>query len=141
MDKRRKLTPEQVGKVHKMIDQGMTLDAIGRRAGISTSQVQRLKAAHHRGEVKVYPSSLSSCMKLITTGLPFRRVSWPEKLFYYYDIDEQSKWFIKVNKETGCELITYSLDLSLEDLIAKDWVVLTWDAVSHFVDANRKVLE
>jgi hypothetical protein len=35
--------------------------------------------------------------------------------------------------ENGCELITYSLDLSLDDLMAKDWVVLTWDSVNKNV--------
>lgn len=128
-DRRRKLAPEQVDVVVKMLDQGMTLDAIGRQCGISTSHVHRIKSAHHRGEVKLKHSSLSSCMNHIKNGLPFRRVSWPEKLYYYYAIDEPSQWFIQVNKETGCELITYSLDLSLEDLMAKDWVVLTWESV------------
>jgi hypothetical protein len=112
-----------------MLDKGMTLESVARAMGVSTTHVQRLRAARKRGTVKTEPTSLSSCMKLISTGLPFRRVAWPEKLFYYYDIDEQSKWFIKVNRITGCELITYSLDLSLEDLMAKDWVVLTWEAV------------
>jgi len=28
------------------------------------------------------------------------------------------------------ECITYTLDLSLEDLLAKDWVVLAWEAVN-----------
>lgn len=128
-DRRRKLAPEQVDVVVKMLDQGMTLEATGRRCGISKSHVHRIKAAHHRGEVKLKHSSLSSCMNHIKNGLPFRRVSWPEKLYYYYAIDEPSQWFIQVNKETGCELITYSLDLSLEDLMAKDWVVLTWESV------------
>jgi hypothetical protein len=113
-----------------MLDKGMTLESVGRAMGVSTSHVQRMRAAHNRGEVKAKHSSLSSCMKLISTGLPFRRVAWPEEIFYYYDNDEQSKWFIKVNKITGCEIIWYSLDLSLEDLMAKDWVVLTWEAVN-----------
>jgi len=130
IDRRRKLSPEQIGKTLAMLDKGMTLESVGRAMGISDSHVHRIKAAHHRGEVKLKHSSLSSCMNHIKNGLPFRRVSWPEKLYYYYAIDEPSQWFIKVNKETGCELITYSLDLSLEDLMAKDWVVLTWESVN-----------
>ena len=128
-DRRRKLAPEQIDIVVKMLDQGMTLDAIGRRCGISTSHVQRIKAAHDRGEVKLKRSSLSSCMNHIKNGLPFRRVSWPEKLYYYYAIDEPSQWFIQVNKITGNEMITFQLELSLEDLMAKDWVVLTWESI------------
>ena len=124
VDRRRKLSPEQISKMLAMLDKGMTLDAVSRAFGISDSHVHRIKVAHGKGEMKLKPSSLQSCMELIATGLPFRRVAWPEKLFYYYDIDEQSKWFIKVNRITGCETIWYSLDLSLEDLMAKDWLYL-----------------
>jgi hypothetical protein len=78
----------------------------------------------------------------IKDGLPFRRVSWPEKIYYYCAIDEPSQWFVKVNTENGCELITYSVDLSIDDLTAQDWVVLTWESVGgHIVDANKKVVE
>lgn len=55
----------------------------------------------------------------IKKGLQFRRVSFPEKLYYYYDTEYQ--WFIQVNTETGCEIIVYTLDLKLDDLMASDW--------------------
>ena len=128
MDKRRKLTDEQMVQIRQMITQGQTLDTIARLFGVSTTTVHKIKDAQSRGEVKLKRSSLFSCMNLIKTGLPFRRVVWPEKLYYYYDLGES--WFIQVNNESGCEIILYTIDFSLEDLMAKDWVVLTWDAVA-----------
>ena len=127
MDKRRKLTDDQVVRIRQMITQGRTLDTIARLFGVSTTTVHKIKDAQNRGEVKLKRSSLFSCMNLIKTGLPFRRVVWPEKLYYYYDLEES--WFIQVNNESGCEVILYTMDLSLEDLMAKDWVVLTWESV------------
>ena len=128
MDKRRKLTDEHMVQIRQMITQGLTLDTIARSFGVSTTTVHKIKNAQSRGEVKLKRSSLFSCMNLIKTGLPFRRVCWPEKLYYYYDLGEY--WFIQVNNESGCEIILYTIDFSLEDLMAKDWVVLTWDAVA-----------
>jgi hypothetical protein len=139
MDKRQKLTCEQVEKIHEMLDQGMTLDAIARTHGISSSHVHRIKAAYYRGEVNLKPTSLCAIVSLIEQGLPFRRRSWPEKLFCYYDVED--KWFIQANEETGCELVVYRLDLSIEDLAAKDWIVLTLEIMDHIVNANKKVVE
>lgn len=139
MDKRQKLTCEQVEKIHEMLDQGMTLDAIARTHGISSSHVHRIKAAYYRGEVNLKPTSLCAIVSLIEQGLPFRRRSWPEKLFCYYDVED--KWFIQANEETGCELVVYRLDLSIEDLAAKDWIVLTLEIMDHVVNANKKVCE
>lgn len=128
MDKRRKLTDEKMDQIRRLIKQGRTLDTIARLFNVSTTTVHRIKNAQSRGEVKLKRSSLFSCMNLIKTGLPFRRVCWPEKLYYYYDLGEH--WFLQVNNESGCEIILYTIDFSLEDLMAKDWVVLTWDAVA-----------
>lgn len=61
----------------------------------------------------------------IGRGFPFKRDVWPQKLYYYYDRDDQ--WFIQVNSETGCEIIMYTLDLNLEDLMATDWGVDEWE--------------
>lgn len=142
MNKRRKLTPEQVGEALAMIDKGMTLESVGRTFSISTSHVHRLKVAHGRGEMKIKHSSLSSCMKLIAKGFPFKRVGW-DNYFYYYDT--KNSWFIKYRYTSdhgdNYEIIWYTLDLSLESLMAKDWIVLTWDAVSHFHGCNKKVVE
>ena len=129
MDKRRKLTDEKMDQIRRLIKQGRTLDTIARLFNISTTTVHRIKDAQSRGEVKLKRSSLFSCMNLIKTGLPFRRVCWPEKLYYYYDLGEH--WFVQVNNESGCEIILYTMDLSLEDLMAKDWVVLTWETVNE----------
>jgi hypothetical protein len=131
MDKRCKLTPDQIDGVIAMLNQGKTLDAVARTFGISDSHVHRIKVAHGKGEMKLKPSSLSSCMKLIATGLPFKRVDWVD-YFYFYDLEES--WFIKHrcrgDHGDDYEIIEYTLDLSLEDLMAKDWVVLTWESVN-----------
>jgi hypothetical protein len=133
IDKRTKLTSVQVSEIIELLDAGSTLGAIASKFRISDSHVHRIKVAHNKGHVKLKASPLSSCMNHIKNGWPFRRVSWPEKLYYYYAIDEPSPWFIKVNSENGCELIVYTLDLSLDDLMAKDWVVLTWDSINKNV--------
>ena len=142
MDKRRKLTPEQVDEVLAMVDKGMTLESVGRAMGVSTSHVQRMRATRNKGEVKAKPTSLSSCMKFIAKGFPFKRVGW-DNYFYYYDTE--NSWFVKYRYTSDhgddYEIIWYTLDLSLESLMAKDWVVLTWDAVSHFHGCDKKVVE
>jgi hypothetical protein len=131
MDKRCKLTPDQIDGVIAMLNQGKTLDAVARTFGISDSHVHRIKVAHGKGEMKLKPSSLSSCMKLIATGLPFKRVGWVD-YFYFYDLEES--WFIKHrcigDHGDDYEIIEFTLDLSLEDLMAKDWVVLKWESVN-----------
>ena len=139
MDKRRKLTPDQVEKIYEMLDQDMTLDAIARTFGIGKSHVHRIKSAYNRGEVNLKPTSLCAILGLIEDGLAFRRRAWPEKIFYYYDVED--KWFVQANSETGCETIVFRLDLSLEDLAAKDWIVLTLESMDDVVDVNRKVVE
>lgn len=69
--------------------------------------------------------TLSEIASMIRKGLPFKRNAWPSKIYYFYDQNEQ--WFIQVNTETGCELITFTLDLKLEDIEAKDWTIDEWD--------------
>ena len=73
----------------------------------------------------------------IEKGLPFRRASFPEKLYYYYDMND--KWFIQGNSETGCEIVMYTFDMKLDDLMATDWEIDEWD--NHIVDTNKKVDE
>lgn len=130
-DNRRKLTPEQLEQIRAYITKRMKHETIAREFSISTTHVSRIKSAMNRGEVKLKRSSLAGCLGHIKAGLPFRRASWPDLLYYYCAIDEPTQWFVRVNKETGNELITYSLDLELEDLLAKDWVVLNWEAVNE----------
>jgi len=130
MDKRRKLTPAKVDEIIAMLDEGMTLESVGRAMGVSTSHVQRLRAARKRGAVKTEPTSLSSCAKLIATGLPFKRTCW-DRYFYFFDLEDQ--WFITrryMDDNGHYEIVEYGLHLSLEDLMAKDWVVLTWESVN-----------
>ena len=140
MDKRKNSNTAKLDQVRACLVNGDSVEAISVKFNMSNSHIYRIKTAMNRGEVKLKRSSLASCMGLVKTGLPFRRVSWPDKLYYYYDLND--KWFISVNTETGCELITYSVDLTLEDLTTHDWVVLTWESVGgHIVDANKKVVE
>jgi len=129
VDRRKKLSPEQLEEIKAYIAKKMKHETIARQFNISTTHVSRIKSAMDRGEVKLKRSSLSSCLGHIKDGLPFRRESWPDGLYYYCTIDEPNKWFVRVYKRRESELITYSLDLELEDLLAKDWVVLTWESV------------
>lgn len=63
----------------------------------------------------------------ITKGLPFWRLSLQEERYYYYDLNDN--WFVQVNSKTESEIITYTLDLKLEDITADDWEVDTWEVV------------
>ena len=131
MDKRRKLTDAQVDGIREMLAEGHKLERIAREFNVSYSHVHRIKDAHSKGEVKLKRSSLSSCMKLIKAGMPFKRIAWGDHFYYFYDTKES--WFIKhrCQGEHGddYEIIEYPLDLNMEDLMAKDWVVLTWESV------------
>jgi len=142
MDKRKNSNTAKLDQVRACLVDGDSVEAIAVKFNMSNSHIYRIKTAMNRGEVKLKRSSLASCVGHIKNGLPFRRVSWPEKIYYYCAIDEPDKWFVKVNAENGCELITYSVDLSIDDLTAQDWVVLTWESVGgHIVDANKKADE
>ncbi len=66
--------------------------------------------------------TLCNISKSIVKGSPFRRDAFPQKLHYYYDT--KLGWFIQVNSESGTELIMFTLDLKLEDLIATDWEIM-----------------
>lgn len=128
-DRRQKLSKAQMNEIRAMLSEGGQVDAIALLFKISTTHVYRIQAALRNGAINLKPTSLSSCLEHIKNGLPFRRVSWPDKLYFYCAIDEPQKWFVQVNTETGCQMITYSLGLELEDLLAKDWIVMTWEAV------------
>ncbi len=140
MDKRKKLSEAKLNEIRAMLAEGVKPQSVAWQFGISNTHIYRIQSAMRKGEVKLKRSSLDSCLGHIKNGLPFRRVVWPEKLYYYCAIDEPTKWFVEVNTETGCEVITFRLNLTLEDLLAKDWVVLTWESVEdHIVDADKKV--
>jgi hypothetical protein len=142
MDKRKKLNDADIKKIHRLLKEGVKGEAIIHLMGISHTHFYRIQQAYRNGEINLKRTSLHSLLHMVENGLPFRRVAWPEGIYYYYAIDEPRPWFVQVNMETGNELITYSLDLNLEDLKAKDWVVLTWESVNdHVVDANEKVVE
>lgn len=125
MDKRQKLTPDQLERIREMVADKVKSEAIARRFDISTSHVSRIRVAMRNGAVNLKPTSLTSCLELIESGLAFRRNSWSEDLYYYYDVED--RWFIRVKGKS--ELITYTLDMTLDDLAAKDWIVLTLESM------------
>lgn len=131
MDKRKKLSDADIKKIHRLLKQGVKGEAIMQLMDISSTHFYRIQQAYRNGEVNLKRTSLHGISRMVSEGLPFRRAAWPEKLYYYCAIDEPSKWFIQVNRETGNELIAYHLELTLEDLLAKDWVVLTWESVNE----------
>lgn len=132
MDKRRKLTDAQVNEVKAMLTEGVKGDAVARTFGISTTHVYRIQAAMRNGEVKLKRSSLDSCLELIKTGLPFRRAGWENDFYYFYDTEKS--WFVRHeymgDHGDDYDRIEYTLHLDLEDLMAKDWIVLTWESVN-----------
>ena len=132
-DNRKKISEKDINDIKELLDAGINVKTVARAFSVSTTHIYRIQSAMRRGEVKLKRSSLDSCMGHIKDGLPFRRVAWPEGIYYYCAIDEPSQWFVRSYRcpEGIMECITYTLDLSLEDLLAKDWVILTWEAVNE----------
>lgn len=130
-NRRQKLSEAQMGEIRAMLSEGGKVESIALAFGISTTHVYRIQAALRSGAINLKPTSLSSCLGHIKDGLPFRRLAWPEGIYFYCAIDEPSQWFIRAGKcpEGTMECITYTLELSLEDMMAKDWIVMTWEAV------------
>jgi hypothetical protein len=132
MDKRRKLSEKDIKGIQELLCVDINVKTVATAYSVSTTHVYRIQAAMRNGEVKLKRSSLDSCLELIKTGLPFRRASWGDHFYYFHDAE--NSWFIKHRfmGEHGDDykIIEYTLDLSLEDLMAKDWVVLTWEAVN-----------
>jgi len=125
MDKRQKLTPDQLEQIREMVADKVKSEAIARKFNISTSHVSRIRVAMRRGTVNLKPTSITRILEGVEAGLAFKRTSWPDGFCYYYDVEE--RWFVKVLDTY--EIITYTLDLELQDLAAKDWVVLTLESM------------
>jgi hypothetical protein len=127
MDKRKKVDNAKIAQIRECLTKGDSVEAISIKFNISNSHVYRIKTAMNRGQVKLKPSSLSSCMKLIRDGLPFRRLSWSGDVYNYWDPEVG---FVKCRPHCDpSEVLTYTVDLSVEDLSAHDWIVLTWESV------------
>lgn len=131
MDKRKKLSDADIKKIHRMLKQGVKGEAVMQLMGISSTHFYRIQQAYRNGEVNLKRTSLHGISKMVSDGLPFKRVSWGNHFYYYYDNEE--RWFVKhrclFGEGDDYEIIEYTLDLSLEDLLAKDWVALTWESV------------
>ena len=131
MDKRKKLSDADIKKIHRLLKQGVKGEAIMQLMGISSTHFYRIQQAYRNGEVNLKRTSLHGILRMVSEGLPFRRAAWPDGTYYYCAIDEPSKWFVRSYEcpEGIMESITYTLDVSLDDLLAKDWVALTWESV------------
>lgn len=127
MDKRRKLSEKDIKGIQELLCVDINVKTVAAAYSVSTTHVYRIQAAMRNGEIKLKRSSLDSCMDLIKTGLPFRRLGW--QCWYYYDIE--NKWFVQAYScpEGIMETIVHTLDLGLDDLLSKDWIVLTWESV------------
>jgi hypothetical protein len=127
MDKRKKLSDASIAEIQALLNDGANVKSVASRFGISSTHAYRIQAAMRNGEVKLKRSSLDSCLELIKTGLPFTRKCW--QCWYYYDLE--NRWFVRAYScpEGIMETIVYTLDLGLDDLLSKDWIVLTWESV------------
>jgi hypothetical protein len=139
MDRRKKLSDEQVIAIRRMLDLGVKPQSVAWQFGISSSHIYRIKTAMSKGIVNLKPTSLSACLDHIKQGWGFKRSEWTN--YCYYDVE--NKWFIKCvlrgDHGDDYEIIMYTLDLTLEDLTAKDWVVLMSDEFSDM--AHVEVVE
>lgn len=130
MDKRKKLSDADIKKIHRMLKQGVKGEAIMQLMAISSTHFYRIQQAYRNGEVNLKRTSLHGILRMVKEGLPFRRTAWPDESIYYYcETNEPSQWFVQVNRQTGSRICTFHLALPLEDLLAKDWVALTWESV------------
>ena len=131
MDKRKKLSDADIKKIHRMLNQGVKGEAVMQLMGISSTHFYRIQQAYRNGEVNLKRTSLHSISHFVAAGLPFKRIAWENHLYYYYDTEQS--WFVKhrcmFGKSNDYEVIEYTLNLSLQDLLAKDWVALTWESV------------
>jgi hypothetical protein len=131
MDKRKKLSDTDIKKIHRLLKQGVKGEAIMQLMGISSTHFYRIQQAYRNGEVNLKRTSLHSISHFVASGLPFKRIAWKNHLYYYYDTEQS--WFVKhrcmFGKSNDYEVIEYTLNLSLQDLLAKDWVALTWESV------------
>lgn len=131
MDKRKKLSDADIKKIHRLLKQGVKGEAIMQLMGISSTHFYRIQQAYRNGEVNLKRTSLHSISHFVAAGLPFKRIAWENHLYYYYDTEQS--WFVKhrcmFGKSNDYEVIEYTLNLSLQDLLAKDWVALTWESV------------
>jgi len=127
MDKRKKLSQAAIDEIQALLNDGINVKSIASAFDVSTTHIYRIQSAMRNGEVKLKRSSLDSCMDLIKTGLPFTRKCW--QCWYYYDLE--NRWFVRAYScpEGIMETIVYTLDLGLDDLLSKDWIVLTWESV------------
>lgn len=130
-NRRQKLSKAQMNEIRAMLSEGGQVEAVALAFGISTTHVYRIQAALRNGAINLKPTSLNSCLRHIKNGLPFRRVVWNGGLYFYYDTE--NGWFVRHvyagDHGDDYEIIEYTLCLRLEDLLAKDWIVMTWDAV------------
>jgi hypothetical protein len=137
MDKRKNANTAKLDQVRACLTNGDSVESISVKFNMSTSHIYRIKTAMHKGQVKLKPSSLASCLKFIHGGFPFRRLSWSDDVYNYYDPEFG---FVKCRPHCEpSEVLTYTVDLSAEDLSARDWVVLTWDSVKHGKDTPLDV--
>jgi hypothetical protein len=128
MDKRKKLSDDDIKKIHRLLKQGVKGEAIMQLMSISSTHFYRIQQAYRNGEVNLKRTSLHGISKMVSDGLPFRRAAWKTGFYYYCVIDDASQPFVKVNMEADCEVVIPHLELNLEDLLAKDWVALTWES-------------
>jgi hypothetical protein len=138
MDKRKKLSDEQVIAIKRMLDLGVKPQSIAWQFHVSSTHVYRIQAAMRKGIVNLKPTSLSACLDYIRQGWGFKRSGWTN--YCYYDLENM--WFIKsvLRGDHGddYEIIMYTLDLTLEDLVAKDWVVLMSDEFTDMAVVREK---
>ena len=68
----------------------------------------------------------------IEKGLPFRRSDWEDDFYYFYNTDNSRFVRHTYMGDLGddYDMIEYTIRLDLEDLTAKDWIVLTWESVN-----------
>jgi len=80
----------------------------------------------------------SEVIDALIEGKPISRTGWPDGRFLY--LEKEHNWFVyqikKDDEVDDYEMITYTLDLSPEDVAADDWDIDEW-ALEDKADEKR----
>lgn len=119
MDKRVKLTDEQVAEIRVLFAVGDTGEAIARRFGISLTHAFAIKNGQKR-TVKSQYSNVSKAFAWLLKGYAVRRDCWEDGEYLRYD--RQSRLFVM----TSCG---ESYDFELFELSGLDMAINDWELV------------
>ena len=119
MDGRRKLSDEDIDTVRLMLKQGLTLDHIARKFGISTTHVSKIK--HNQIRTPNVNKSVVKALEWLLAGKVVKRKCWQpnEYLRYSRPLMRYELWL-----DGECDFLD-TFDISGYDITVNDWILGT----------------